>query len=63
MPTGKNGFNILNLHPKKYVFQKKKIPYPFIFVFYSFINLVVFYELGDNNVTYFLTDPDEICTA
>ena len=23
MPTAKNGFHILNLHPKKYVFKKK----------------------------------------
>ena len=26
MPTAKNGFQILNLHPKKCIFQKK---YPF----------------------------------
>ena len=24
MPTAKNGFHILNLHPKKYVLKKKK---------------------------------------
>ena len=25
MPTAKNGFYILNLHPKKYIFQEKKL--------------------------------------
>ena len=27
MPTAKNGFHILNLHPKKCVFKKKKYPF------------------------------------
>ena len=30
MPTAKNGFQILNLHPKKHVFKKK---YPFFMYF------------------------------
>ena len=29
MPTAKNGFHILNPHPKKYLFQKRK------YIFYA----------------------------
>ena len=39
------------------------------FIFYFFINSIVFYEIfyidvtASRDVTYLFTDPDEICTA
>ena len=71
IPTAKNRFQILNLHPKKHVFKKNKkkhglkgkiLPYIYIYIIYIYIYIYIPYESKKEGMKliFFLVFPNII---